>query len=288
MIRLVRIISHLPLWLHYLIADTFLFPLVYHIVRYRRKIVRQNLNNAYPDKSWREIKLLERRFYHFFADMVVETIYGFTADKAEISRRVKFTHLERLENPAYTHGGCIVMLGHLGNWEWLADYSNQLKTPEIKTYNIYRRLKNKTFDQLMIEIRHRRGGDVLEKNMALRHIIANKSSNQPSVYTFLADQKPSANALDYWTDFLNQNTPIITGAEIIARKTGFPVVYVHTHRVKRGWYECDIEIISDNPSATQPYEITELFARKLEANINEDPSLWLWTHNRWKYKRDKR
>jgi len=285
MIRLVRIISHLPLRLHYFLADTILFPLIYHIVRYRRKIARKNLRNAFPDKSWKDIKSLERRFYHFFADMIVETIYGFTADKAEISRRVKFTHLERLEDPAYTKGGCIIMLGHLGNWEWLADYSNQLQKPTTKSYNIYRRLKNTTFDQLLIQIRRRRGGDVLEKNMALRHIITNRQKGEPSIYTFLADQKPSAHALDYWTTFLNQDTPVITGAETIARKTGFPVVYVHTHRVKRGWYECDIEMICDDPANSDKNKISELFTRKLESNILEDPSIWLWTHNRWKFSR---
>lgn len=283
--NLVKLLSRLPLWLHYFLADTFLFPLVYHVVRYRRRMVRKNLTNSFPDKSWKEIKVLERRFYHFFSDMIVETIYGYRAAKSEITRRVKFHNLELLEQPAYTHGGCIIMLGHLGNWEWLADYSNQLQYPTTKSYNIYRKLKSPVFDQLLIDIRRRRGGDVLEKKNAVRHIFANLKNGEHAIYTFLADQKPSANALDYWTEFLNQDTPVITGAEAIARKTGFPVVYVKTRRTGRGFYECWIESVSENPKNTHPYEITELFIRKLETNILEDPSIWLWTHNRWKFKR---
>ncbi len=275
----------MPLSLHYFFADALLFPLVYYVVRYRRRLVRKNLNNSFPEKTGKEIKSLERKFYHFFADMIVETIYGYTADKAEITRRVKIHNAPLLENPAYTHGGCIIMLGHLGNWEWLADYSNQLQQPTTRSYNIYRQLKNKTFDRLMKDIRRQRGGDVLEKRNAIRHIVNNKKNGEPSIYTFLADQKPSANALDYQTTFLNQDTPVITGTEQIARKLNFPVVYVRTKRVKRGWYECWVEPISDNPKETQPNEITEIFTRKLEKNILEDPSIWLWTHNRWKYVR---
>lgn len=286
MIRLVKLLGHLPLWLHYLIADTVLFPSIYHVVRYRRHMVRKNMQNAFPHKSWKEIKILERRFYRFFADMIVETIYGFSAPKEEITRRVKFHNAELLEKPACATGGLIVMLGHLGNWEWLADYSNQLQDKNIKSYNLYRKLKSKTFDNLMKAIRRQRGGDVLDMKTALRHIIANKQKGEPSIYTFLADQKPSAKALDYWTTFLNQDTPVINGAEQIARKTGFPVIYVHTKRIKRGWYESWLEPISMDPANTEKNEITERYARMLENNIIEDPSIWLWTHNRWKFKRN--
>ena len=283
--RFVKLYSRLPLWYHYAIGDIILFPLLYHIIRYRRRLVRKNLNNAFPEKTWKEIKLLERDFYHFFCDSIAETIYGYSAPKDQITKRAKFNDLHLLEQAAQQYGGAIAMLGHVGNWEWIADYSNQLEDTTIQSYNVYRKLKNKFFDQLMIDIRRQRGGDELEKKIVFRHVINNKKQNIPSIYTLLSDQKPSFFALDYWTQFLNQDTPMLTGAETIAKKMKFPVLYVHIKRIKRGYYEATIEMIAEHPDEMKPYEITEIYTRKLEQNILENPALWLWTHNKWKFKR---
>lgn len=276
-----RALSRLPLWWLYRLSDA-LFPIVYYLVRYRRRVVRQNLRNSFPEHSERERRVIERRFYRFFCDYAVETIKLLTVSKEEITRRMQFFGIEQMDKALQTHPFCFLMVGHYGNWEWLStfaqhstNYCGQLYTP----------LHNQTFDCIFYHLRCRFGTDNISKYEVLRRIIALRNQKIPSHIGFIADQGPKANSIHDWMPFLNQDTPIFTGAERIGKRVGAAAFFAHVTRPRRGYYECRIEPLTDDMKSFPDYQFSELFMRRLEQEIKETPHLWLWTHRRWKHKR---
>lgn len=282
---LIRIFSLLPLSVLYMISDIILYPLVYYIARYRLRVVRKNLRNSFPDKSHNELKNIEKKFYHHFADLIVEVVYGYRVTDEEMRKRVVFDNVELVENLAHKTHGVIAYLGHMGNWEWLVDLNKRFVNPAMVEYNVYRQLKNPTSDNMMLELRSKRGGECIEKNQLLRKLVALRRSEHPFVVGMLSDQKPSKRSSYAWTQFLNQETAFLDGSEVLAHKFGFSAVYAHIWSPKRGYYRIRFEQITDDPELMQPEDMTKRYAELLEQNICAQPEQWLWTHNRWKWGR---
>lgn len=284
--RVVNILSRMPLSVHYAIADYVLYPLLYHIVRYRRKMVMMNLQKSFPDLNEKQRTDICRRFYHHFADTIVRIIYGYTATEKEMAEHIQFQHVELLDEMTEKYGGVIATMGHLGTWEWLLEVAKHVKTPNAKVVGVYRQLKNKSMDELMLDIRRQRSEEVVEKNKLLRYMVANRVQKIPQMIGMLADQKPNPKYTHYWTEFLHQDTGFVDGSEQLGRKFNYPIVFFYVTSPKRGYYNVDIRLLSEHPGEEAPYSITEKYARMLEQNIIEQPELWLWTHNRWKYNRN--
>ena len=282
---LIRIFSLLPLSVLYMISDIILYPLVYYIARYRLKVVRKNLRNSFPDKSHDELKNIEKKFYHHFADLIVEVVYGYRVGDGEMRERVVFENVDLVEDLASKTHGVIAYLGHMGNWEWLVDLNKRFVNPAMVEYNVYRQLKNPASDKMMLELRSKRGGECIEKNQLLRKLVMLRRADHPFVIGMLSDQKPSKRSSYAWTDFLNQETAFLDGSEVLAHKFGFSAVYAHIWSTKRGYYRIRFEQITDDPSKMQPKEMTKRYAELLEQNICAHPEQWLWTHNRWKWGR---
>lgn len=282
---LVRILSLLPLGVLYALMQGLVYPLLYYVVRYRRKVVKKNLSQCFPGDSTKEIKRREKAFYHYFCDMLAEVIYSYRISEQEIRERVVFHGLEDLEGPIREHGGGFIMLGHYGCWEWLADVCNRLPE-DFHPHVIYRKQKSASSDRLMHELREKRGCDLIDKNLLLRHMVQNRRKPGAHLYYMLSDQKPSKHDLGHWVTFLNQETPFITGTDTLARKFDYPVFYVDIRMPSRGHYDVYFKTIAiDSPSMPEG-EITNRFATFLEENILLNPSLWLWSHNRFKWKKD--
>ena len=282
---LIRIFSLLPLSVLYMISDIILYPLVYYIARYRLKVVRKNLRNSFPDKSHNELKNIEKKFYHHFADLIVEVVYGYRVGDEEMRERVVFENVDLVEDLASKTHGVIAYLGHMGNWEWLVDLNKRFVNPAMVEYNVYRQLKNPASDKMMLELRSKRGGECIEKKLLLRKLVALRRSEHPFVVGMLSDQKPSKRSSYVWTQFLNQETAFLDGSEVLAHKFGFSAVYAHIWSPKRGYYRIRFEQITDDPELMQPEEMTKRYAELLEQNICAQPEQWLWTHNRWKWGR---
>ena len=282
---LIRIFSLLPLSVLYMISDIILYPLVYYVARYRLKVVRKNLRNSFPDKSHDELKNIEKKFYHHFADLIVEVVYGYRVGDEEMRERVVFENVDLVEHLASKTHGVIAYLGHMGNWEWLVDLNKRFVNPAMVEYNVYRQLKNHTSDNMMLELRSKRGGECIEKKQLLRKLVALRRSEHPFVVGMLSDQKPSKRSSYVWTQFLNQETAFLDGSEVLAHKFGFSAVYAHIWSPKRGYYRIRFEQITDDPELMQPEEMTKRYAELLEQNICAQPEQWLWTHNRWKWGR---
>lgn len=281
---LVRLLSLLPLQALYALMQG-LYPLLYYVVRYRRKVVRRNLSLCFPDDSPADIKRREKDFYHYFCDLIAEIIYSYRISAEEIRERVVFHGAEDLEEAIRAHGGGFIMLGHYGCWEWLADICNRLPE-DFHPHVIYRKQKSESTDRLMHELREKRGCDLVDKNLLLRHMVQNRRKPGAHIYYMLSDQKPSKHDLGHWVTFLHQETPFITGTDTLAHKFDYPVYYVDIRMPARGYYEVYFKTIAiDSPSMPEG-KITDLFAAFLEENILLNPSLWLWSHNRFKWKKD--
>lgn len=286
MLLLIRILSRLSLPLLYFVADALVYPLMYHVVRYRRAVVAKNLRMSFPEKSAKQRRDLERQFYRRFASTIMEIIYGYRISDEEMRERFVFENVELVEELAHKNKGVFFMLGHLGNWEWIADIGKRYTDTSIKEYNVYRQQKSPSADQAMLALRLKRGGGgCIEKKQLLRQLVAMRHADNPITIGLISDQKPSPRNAHVWTTFLNQETAFLDGGEVLARKFGYAVTYVHVESPKRGYYRARFEVITDNPAATNPTEITLAYARLLEQNILESPELWLWTHNRWKWSR---
>ena len=285
--RLIHILSFLPLSVLYALGDVLVYPLLYYVVRYRRKIVRKNLHQSFPEKTDVERKAIEKRFYHHLTDLVAEIIWSYRATEEEMSAHFTSINVDKVEAWAAQKGGVIFMLGHLGNWEWTAEVQHRFQNPEMQHYNVYRQLKNRSADEAMNAVREKRSGvgSNIEKNGLLRALVRLKKEQAKFTLGLIADQKPAPQNAHYWTTFLNQDTSFLDGGEVLAKKFDYVVTYVYVTSPKRGYYTARVDLITDDAPRTAPNEITEQFARRLEDNIRQQPELWLWSHNRWKWKR---
>ena len=281
----IRILSRLPLSLLYIIADVVIYPLAYYVLGYRKKVVRKNLRHSFPEKSKSELRTIERQFYHHFASMLAEVVYGYRASQEEMRQRVVFENIDMLLDLAHDKRGVIIGLGHICNWEWIADLGNRLAEKSIVEYNVYRQLKNPRSNRMMLDLRSKRGGECVEKNLILRQLVSLRRAADSYVVGMVADQKPSKRSSYVWTQFLHQETAFLDGSEVLARKFNLPFVYAHILSPERGYYRVRFELISDHPEALAPGDMTRKYAALLEQNILLQPHQWLWTHNRWKWNR---
>lgn len=276
------LISLLPFPVFYLFSD-FIYFLLYRVVGYRKKVVFENLKNSFPEKSYNELKKIEKDFYRYLCDLFLETIKTLTISRSEAIKRCKFNAKTTLlfNELANKNQSCIIVMGHYGNWEWAGNsFSLQCKQ---QLYVIYHPLSNKYFNKLMYDLRTRFGTKLYAMKDTMREMIRNK--NEVNATAFIADQTPSPDSA-YWTTFMNQDTPVFWGTEKIAQKLNYPIVYITIKKIKRGYYEVDSELLINEPKNTSLGEISELHTRKLESDIITQPSIWLWSHRRWKHKKN--
>ena len=278
------LLSKMPLSVHYWCADRILYPLMYHVVRYRRKMTAKNLALAFPEKSEAERKRLARAFYHQFCDTIVESIYGYGCSDEEMRERVVFVHMDEVNRLVDAAGGGILMSAHFGNWEWMASIQQWL-SEGVTELNVYRQLKNKAIDRLMLAIRAKRGGACVEKQRILREMVRYRAEKRPVMVGLLSDQKPRPEVTRTWVQFLHQETGFLDGGEVLSKKFGYPVFFLYITRPARGYYHVNMHTLAATPQTTAEGEITKAYAQILEKNIQEQPELWLWTHNRFKWKR---
>jgi KDO2-lipid IV(A) lauroyltransferase len=275
----------LPLRLLYFLSDT-TFILVYHLVRYRRKLVRKNLQNAFPEKSQKEIKTVEKAFYHHFCDYFYETIKLLNISDARMKRHFVFKNEDLIQYFLKEGRPVILLLGHYGNWEWVTSITLWVKADANTIIGqIYRPLKNKVSDLFFQRLRGRFHSAGFNKYDIYREIIKLQKADKNWLLGFMSDQKPSAEKSQHWISFLNQDTAVLTGTEKIAKHTKAAVCYLDITCIKRSYYEGKVKLVSDNAAETPDFEITEKYMQLLEKTIQRNPSGYLWTHNRWKYKR---
>lgn len=275
------IISFLPLRLLYCLSDFFCL-LIVHFVKYRRTTIFSNLRNSFPEKTDEEIKKIARGYYKHFCDIFIEVIKLIHISDKEISRRVVFKNTELFDELYIKKKNIILVSGHYGNWTWMLRFPKYLKH---KPTVIYKPLTNQYFDSFEKENREKYGAITIPIEKAYKTIMSFYNSGELFLTWFLTDQRPPK-PLHFWVNFLNQDTPVFLGAERIAAKTNSSVVYMTMQKVKRGYYEVNFKLIAENASTFAPGEVTRLHTKELEKTIIARPEYWLWSHKRWKFRRE--
>ena len=278
-------LAHLPLQLLYGLAEGIYFLLAY-VVRYRWRVVTQNLRNSFPEKSAVEIERIGKAFYRHFSQVVVEILKLAAITPAELARRMRFVNPELMTRP-FAEQRLVLSLGsHMGNWEWILSGA-ALEFPG-RAAGVYKPLNNPFFEDFMRRLRTRLGADAVPMLATLRYLVAHRG--QGHTLSLLTDQAAGPEDRPYWTTFLNQDTSFYTSADRLAVQLDCAVLYVGIRRVRRGYYEVTFTELPDGraaagaPAGTFP--ITEAFARQLECDMRASPEQYLWTHRRWKHQRN--
>ena len=261
------VLTLLPLPVLYILSDC-IFPLIYYFPGYRRKVVRTNLVNSFPEKNIKEIIKIEKAYYHHLCDLFIETFKVIHMSNQETMDRFHMTNPELLDR-LYNEGRDVaVVLGHFGNWEWLVCLPLYTK---LQTVSIYKPLKDKHFDRFMNSLRSKNNMILYPMSGIIRDVVSLRQKNIRSLFAFITDQRPPKGEIKFWTKFLNQDTPVYLGAEKIASKYNMAVVFFNIQNVRRGYYTLTAELLFENSEGLPEHLITETHVRRLEEIIRQTP-----------------
>lgn len=279
---LLKLLSFLPLKFLYLVSN-FIYLIVYYVVRYRVKVVRNNIANSFPEKKEDERRQIEKKYYHHFSDMLVEMLKMMSMSDEEMLKRMKYVDFEQLTRHYEEGRSVILYTSHFGNWEWLSTFS--LHLPKNKpVYQVYKKLSSDLSNKISYITRQRFGAVNVEMKELLRKMIELKNENKLGMFGMISDQSPRYNPNLHFVEFLNQPTAVIMGSEQLAKKFNYPVYFASVQQVKRGYYTTSFESITLEPTKTAEYEIATKYMELLERDIRKQPEQWLWSHKRWKHK----
>ena len=280
---LFRSLALLPFRMLYVLSDM-IYAILYYVLRYRRKVVDKNVRNSFPMNTEREIKDIRKGFYHHLADCIVETVKLLDVTDSEMRKRVEVKNSELIERMADDGKSIILFMGHYGNWEWVQEITRRYKKPGING-EIYRHAKNKVFNRLIITLRSRFGTMQIEQKKAVRTLLSLHREGKQFLVGFISDQRPNSSNLNHWLYFLNQETAIAVGGEEIGKHIGANYVYLDIEKPSRGHYVLTFKEIIPHNDIKDEYPVTAEFYRMFEQTIKRDPAYWLWSHDRWKFKR---
>lgn len=278
------LLALLPFRMLYILSDGLYF-LMRHVVHYRKRIVRRNLHNSFPEKTEAELREIERKFYHYICDYMLEEVKMLRMSFKELCHRMEYTNTEEYLAMTEKHGGIVVLIPHYANFEWLIGMGS-IMCPEDIPIQVYKPLSNVYLNEMFKLIRSRFGGYNVPKHSTAREVIKLRREGKHMVVGLITDQSPNASEAHHWTTFLNQDTVFMDGGERIAKLMNFPVFYCELQRTSRGHCKACFELLTETPKQTADGEITELFVRRLEQTIRREPAYWFWSHKRWKNKRE--
>ncbi|PKP08752.1 MAG: hypothetical protein CVU09_14450 [Bacteroidetes bacterium HGW-Bacteroidetes-4] len=274
-------LSKLPLRFLFFASELLTF-LVYRLIGYRKKVVKQNLQNAFPNRDIKAIKKIARKYYRHLSVMIVENSYLRFVPRNQLVNHLVVEDVELFQKLYCEKRNVVLMLGHLGNWEMGGILSQFIP---YRFAAVYKKLTSPVFDKIYFDIRSRLGVIPVEMKDVLRKVHLLNDEAAPFALFMVADQAPLLSETQHWIPFLNQDTGVYLGSEKLARKFDMAVVYLELIRIKKGSYRLRPTLITENPKETRPKEITERFFQLLEASILDAPRYWLWSHRRWKHKR---
>jgi len=270
----------MPDWLAYSILLNFVYFVLYGVLHYRLRVVRENLKNSFPEKGSEELKQIEKKFYKHLSEVTIDTIMLSGISRRKAQSRIIYDNLEEFEAEL---GGqnWIAALAHYGSWEYFSAFQ-MLTTKQV--VGVYRPLHSTVFDRYYNRVRSRFGLLPVSMNDLMRYIVRNRDSERGFLLGLISDQSPPWSSIDCWYDFLNQKTAFFSGIEKTALKFSLPVVFVELKRTSKVHYIARLEVIYDGREEVAPHEITQRYVARLERMIREAPQFWMWSHKRWKHK----
>ena len=275
------IISKLPFRLFYWFSDC-IYILVYYIIGYRKKIVRNNISIALPHISEEKRFVIEKKFYHHMCDMFLEMIKTMSISTEEMKERFKITNIELLKEYEQKNKSIILLAAHYASWEWLLSIN---ESTSFKCYGVYKKVNNKYFDAKVRAIRSKFKSILVTTDNTIALINDNEKNGVMSLYGLASDQSPQVHKTFHWQQFMGITVPVHTGAEMLAKRYDLEVVFAKVKKVKRGYYEATFVPIANNPKSIPDYEITDAYLKEVEQQILEAPEFYFWTHKRWKHRR---
>ncbi len=275
-------LARLPLSCLFVISDGLCWLMI-HVLHYRRRVIRKNLLRVFPDRSDAERLAIEVAFYHHLCDLIFEIIKLLHISDEEMASRVEAEGIELVDECARQGVPCFVLFGHNGNWEW-AEQMYKYCTEPNTFCQVYRPLRDKAFDDLILHLRKRFDSISIPQKQVLRTVLRLRHEGKPFLVAFNSDQHPNSDVMDHWTTFLGQDSAYITGAEEIGRKIGARFLFMDFAQPRRGHYRITVRRIEPAEGEQFPYTISYL--RMLEKSILRQPELWLWSHNRWYISRE--
>ena len=275
------IISKLPFRLFYWFSDC-IYILVYYIIGYRKKIVRNNILIALPHVSEEKRFVIEKKFYQHMCDMFLEMIKTMSISTEEMKERFKITNIELLKEYEQKNKSIILLAAHYASWEWLLSIN---ESTSFKCYGVYKKVNNKYFDAKVRAIRSKFKSVLVTTDNTIALINDNEKNGVMSLYGLASDQSPQVHKTFHWQQFMGITVPVHTGAEMLAKRYDLEVVFAKVKKVKRGYYEATFVPIANNPKSIPDYEITDAYLKEVEQQILEAPEFYFWTHKRWKHRR---
>ena len=275
------LISILPFPILYLFSD-FVYFLIYRVIGYRKKTVRENIALALPHLSEKERLIIEKKSYHHLCDMFLEMIKTMSISEKEINKRFSYTNLDVYLDLEKKGKSIALMCAHYASYEWVLSMNNHIT---FKGYGIYKKIANPYFDKLVKNIRAKFKAYLITTKETKTTIEQNAKNGVLGVFGFASDQTPRRSDNMYWDSFLGIQTPIHVGAEMLAKRYDMNVIFLKVKKVKRGYYEASFEVLSEDIKSIPDYKLSENFMRKVEQQIYEAPEFYLWTHKRWKHKK---
>lgn len=283
LVPILYLISYLPFRLLYLFSDVVYF-LVYRIIGYRKKTVRENIALALPHLSEKERLEIEKKSYKHLCDMFLEMIKTMTISVKEIEKRFVFTNIEVIQSLEKENKSIALMCAHYASYEWVISMNSKVSN---EGFAIYKKINNPYFDNLVKKIRSRFKAYLITTKETRSVVENNEKNGIKGIYGFASDQSPQVKPKTYWSKFMGIEVPVYVGAELLAKQYNFNVVFLKVKKVKRGYYEANFELLSDDVTKVPNYEITDTFMKKVEQQILEAPEFYLWTHKRWKHRNKK-
>ncbi|MEP6805965.1 MAG: lysophospholipid acyltransferase family protein [Flavobacterium sp.] len=277
---LLWLISILPFRLFYWLSDFVCF-IIYRIIGYRKKVVRENLALTLPNLSKSELKEIEKKFYQHMCDMFLETIKTMSISPEEMEKRFRVTNIELVNEYAKKGKSVILVASHYASYEWLLTINPKI---DFKGIAVYKRVANPYFDKLVRKIRSKYDTELVETRKAIPTMAQNQRDGILSMYGLASDQSPKLDRIFHSMKFMGVEVPVHTGAEMLAKKYDLSVIFVKVKKVARGYYEATFVAIADNPKDYENFQITENYLREVEKQIYEAPEYYLWTHKRWKHR----
>lgn len=274
------VISILPMSVLYVLSDIFYF-LSYYVIGYRRKVVKENLALALPNKTDKERKQIAKEFYVHLSDILVETIKSLTISEKEINRRFQFENPEILQELYDQDKSVLLMCGHYASWEWSGILTKHMP---YKGLAVYKQLRNPNFDRLVRKIREKFGGEIVTNKQIVSKLFRMHRDKQKSLTLILSDQTPKISDYKHVDTFMGIRVPVFVGTEELAKRLGQIPVYLHVEKVKRGYYSARFIPLTMEPKNIPDYGITRMFLDEIEKQIHKAPAYYLWSHKRWKHR----
>ncbi len=274
-------ISILPFRLLYVLSDGFYF-LTYYIISYRKKIVRENLALTLPNLSDKERLTIEKKSYQNMCDVFLEMIKTLTISKTEIDKRYKFKNIEVYLELEKKGKSIALLCAHYASYEWVVSINSKIT---FEGYAIYKKINNRYFDKLVRDIRSKFKATLITTKETIPTMENNFKNRKLGLYGLVSDQSPRFGSFYHWNKFMGIEVPIHTGGEMLAKKYDMNVIFLRTKKLRRGFYEAELEILSENAKEEPNYEITDRFLKLVEQQIYEKPEYYLWTHKRWKHRK---